>query len=426
MLILSQNPETFDEILDDFHKLSKEAFIKRLELYDRKIFASIDQQRFELIRLDERTILTTQGIITFKRRYYYDHENEQYVYLLDNQLGIPKNVRLSNELILKILDLASIMTYAEVGKHLSPEFNLSKSTIWRIINDTVIETYYDTEINRGDLKVHVQVDEKFINMHEPKKRDEKCQNKNKKRYYTVTIFAGKESYGKKGKNRLLNKTLISSANLKSLKEKVNYLLKHRYKVQDDEKIFISGDYASYIQTFADDLDVNATYVPDKYHTYKAIKDALPDFVLDDLTLNNPDFQAYLIKTTKHLDDVNIAKVRRALRINPHIFQAYLDPEYLGCSQEGQNSHVYAPRFGKYANRFHPLTIEKLALVREAHAMGATIKVCHSKRLIEEKIDLTKCPEISFSLNEPDRYVLDTRGMKPQTRKIFDEIKYGRI
>ena len=106
--ILAQTPETFDAILKNCKNYTKEFIQQRLEIFDLDIFSSIDRKRFEVVRIDERTLLTSCGIITFKRRYYYDHENENYVYLLDNQLGIPKNVRMSNELLLKILDLASI------------------------------------------------------------------------------------------------------------------------------------------------------------------------------------------------------------------------------------------------------------------------------------------------------------------------------
>lgn len=422
--ILAQTSETFDAILKNCKNFTKEFIQQRLEIFDLDIFSSIDRKRFEVIRIDERTLLTSCGIITFKRRYYYDHENENYVYLLDNQLGIPKNVRMSNELLLKILDLAAIMTYAEVGKHLSDEFELTKYTIWKVIQNTVVETYYDQEINRGNLKVHVQIDEKFINLHAPKKRDEKCKNKRKKRYYTLTIFAGEQYIGHKGKKKLLNKTLISSASLSTLKEKLNYLLFERYHVNPYEEIFISGDFATYIQNFGDDIYCPSIYVPDKFHVFKAIKDTIPGLFVDSYSMNQEEFQKYLIKETLHLENDEMAKVRTIIRKNPKIFAPYLDPEYLGCSQECQNSHVYAPRFGKHANRFNPDTVEKLSLVREAAAEGASIVVVNSKRIIEKKLDLTIYPEIKISLDEPLRYVLDTREMKKETKQMFDGIKYG--
>ena len=413
MNIVSLKSETFDSFLLKSHQIFKEDLVKALERYDRDIYCSIDHNRFHLIRIDERTILTTYGILTFKRRYYFDTFLKEYCYLLDNKLQIPKSKRMSNELILKILDLASIMSYKEVVEHLSNEFIISKYSVWKAINDVLLETYFDVDIDRKDYKVHVQIDEKYIGM---------VRSKNKKKYYTVTIFAGLKNDGKT--NVLLNKTVISSACLKDIKQKINDLLINRYKVKEDEEIFISGDFATYIQHFDESITCcKSKYVPDKFHVYKTLKDKLPpDVIVDDLSLNDKGFKKYLIKTLSKIDDVDARKLKRLLVSNPKCFETYLDEEYLGCSQEGQNSHIYAPRFGKYANRFSPSTIEKLSLIREARAMKAKVILVHKKRKIPEYID-TSIPKNPY-LEDPVRYVLDTGEMKYETAKMFNAIKYG--
>ena len=388
MNILPLINETFDSFLLKSQQIHKEAIQKSLERYDKEIYSNIDHNRFILIRLDERTILSSYGIIKFKRRYYYDSFNKEYCYLLDNQLQLPKSKRMTNELILKILDLASIMSYKEVGEHLSNEFVLSKFTIWKTIHDVLLETYFDIDIDRKDYKIHVQIDEKFIGM---------VKSKNKKKYYTLTIFAGKKLVNKSYK--LLNKTVISSAQLCVLKAKLNDLLVNRYKVSLEEEIYISGDLATYIQNFEGSIVCcKSRYVPDKFHIYKTLKDKLPDVWVDD----------------------DSKKLKRLLLKKPESLQTYLDPSYLGCSQEGQNSHIYAPRFGKYANRFSPSTIEKLSLIREARAMNAKIILVHKHRKLPELIDVS----IYEIYEEPIKYVLDTREMKYETQRMFNTIKYG--
>lgn len=410
MDILPLINETFDSFLLKSQQIHKESIQKALERYDKELYSVIDHNRFILIRLDERTILSSYGILKFKRRYYYDSFNKMYCYLLDNQLQIPKSKRMTNELILKILDLASNMSYKEVGEHLSNEFVLSKFTIWKTIHDVLLETYFDIDIDRKDYKIHVQIDEKFIGM---------VKSKNKKKYYTLTIFAGKKLVNKSYK--LLNKTVISSAQLCVLKAKLNDLLVNRYKVSLDEEIYVSGDLATYIQNFDNSITCcKAKYVPDKFHVYKTLKDRLPDVWVDDISLNNKDFQNHLIKKLSYFDDDDSKKLKRLLLRRPESLKTYLDPSYLGCSQEGQNSHIYAPRFGKYANRFSPSTIEKLSLIREAKAMNAKIILVHKHRKIPELIDIS-IPEI---YEDPIKYVLDTREMKYESQRMFNLIKYG--
>ena len=413
MTILPLKTETFDAILLNCQKYAKEFIVQRLEYYDRDIYCWVmddPSRRFTLIRIDERTILTTLGIIKYKRRYYHDNINEKNVYLLDNQLKIPHHIRMSNELIIRILDLASFMTYKEVGKHLSNEFELSKFTIWKTIRDTSIEAMYDSTIERDGLKVHLQIDEKYIGM---------IGSSNKKRYYTATIFAGKAKITDK-KYKLLNKTVLSSITLSKLAKKINQHLKERYEVKYDEEIFVSGDMALYIQNFKDCLYCKAKYVPDKFHVYKAVKDNLPGLEIDKYAINNKNYQSYLIKNLDN-ESPDSRKLKRLLIESPDIFKPYLDQDYLGCSQEGQNSHIYAPRFGKYANRFSKATIEKLSLVREAVAMNINIKIGISNREEPELLDIGYC---TINLEEPLRMYLDTREMKYETQKMFNNIKYG--
>ena len=181
MDIVPFDNETLDGFLLKSQEIRKEAIQRALERYDRDIYCPIDRKRFVSIRLDERTILSSYGISRFKRRYYYDSLTGEYCYLLDNRLQIPKSKRMTNELTLGILDLSSIMSYKEVGEHLSNEFAVSKYTVWKTINEVLLETYFDIDMDRKDLKIHVQIDEKFIGM---------VGSTDKRRYYTLTIFAG--------------------------------------------------------------------------------------------------------------------------------------------------------------------------------------------------------------------------------------------
>ena len=412
MNIVALTNETLDNFLLKSQLVHKESIQNALERYDKHIYTLIDHKRFILIRLDERTILSSYGILRFKRRYYYDSFMNEYCYLLDNMLQIPKSKRMTNELILKMLELASIMSYKQVGEHLSNEFVISKYTVCKTISNVLLETYFDVDIDRKGLKVHVQVDEKFIGM---------INSKNKKKYYTLTIFAGKEPSGKSFK--LLNKTVISSANLYDLKSRLNELLIDRYKVSIDEEIFISGDFATYIQHFENSINCcKAKYVPDKFHVYKTIKDTLPDIYVDEISLNKQDFQKHLIKELSKSDNQNSRKLKNILKKNPKCFEAYLDYEYLGCSQECQNSHLYAPRFGKYANRFAPSTIEKLSLIIEAKVMNAKVILVHKHRKIPSQIDIS----IFQSYEDVLKFDLDVRDMKYETAQMFKNLKYGGV
>ncbi|MCQ2740468.1 MAG: UPF0236 family protein [bacterium] len=421
MKIVSQISESFDTIVKNCKELSKRLIIEKIENLDKRLYVYVDKKRFTLIKIVPRTILTTAGIITYRRRYYYDEVEQNYIFILDNQLGIPKNIRMSNELILKIFDLAATMTYSEVGKHLSDEFDLSKFTIWRTIKNIEIESILPPKIRLTKERIHLQIDEKYVNINPSKKRNEKHDDKNKKRYYTSTIFAGREEIGTKGKHKLLNKSYISACNLTDLKTKINQVLKEEYGVDLRYKIFLSGDLAPYIQNFKEDITVcNAKYVPDKFHVIHDLYNIVGKS-FNELWLYDDEKLAELVLILKNSDDPNAPKYKNLITKNPTIFMTYLDKNYLGCSQEGQNSHIYSVRFGKYANRFLPSTIEKLAMVREATALGCDITIKHINREIPRKVEIIN---VEYDFSERDKPYIDLTAMKYDSQKLFRNLIYG--
>jgi hypothetical protein len=84
-----------------------------------------------------------------------------------------------------------------------------------------------------------------------------------------------------------------------------------------------------------------------------------------------------------------------------------------------NSHYYAPRFGKYANRFNPETVEKLSTIIEAEENRSEIQISQ-KENYPDLVDL----DIGHTYIERAKYVLDTSEMSYMTYKMFNKIKYG--
>lgn len=94
---------------------------KLLEECDLEL-AAIRNKSLEIVKKVSRTILTSKGQITFKRRYYYNTIDGTYTYLLDSFLRIPKYSRLSNELKIKILSSLDHLSYEAAGKDNLPDW----------------------------------------------------------------------------------------------------------------------------------------------------------------------------------------------------------------------------------------------------------------------------------------------------------------
>jgi len=88
---------------EDINSMEKAA-IKRAQLGMKEDIEELEEFLFknktdylEVIRFKKRTISTKVGDITFKRRLYYDHDTNEYVFLLDEALKIRKRKRASGD-----------------------------------------------------------------------------------------------------------------------------------------------------------------------------------------------------------------------------------------------------------------------------------------------------------------------------------------
>ena len=413
MDIISSSTTSFEQFVVDYVKDLKisglSELAKILERIDKNL-ASRRPKYLRIVKIKPRSILTSIGMLSFKRRYYYDEIECRYLYLLDAFLAIPKRNKLMYDVKIKLIEAASEMSYAKAGRYGSSEdYPVSKSTVCRLIRNSEFIIEDHRALFSNEAAIHVQLDEKFVHVKE---------NKHKKKLYTCTIFKGIRRCGEK--RMLQNRTLLANVNLSLLLKRLNLVLKDKYRVFLDDEIFISGDLASYIQHAPDKILVcKARYVPDKYHIKAALKKSL-GLVASDEELNDKNYQETLIKALDGLDDDNDArKIKTMLKRNPQCLKAYLNADYEGCSQECMNSHYYCPRFDKVPNVFRLKTLDRLAGVINARENGHRLKLGFEKGLY----DLPNF-ELGGFIIEKGRYDIDKTEMGYRTRRLFNNIEYG--
>lgn len=239
MHILPKETNQFETFVSNFIKRAKEISLdelgKILERIDKFLYIK-RPSNLKIIKLKERSILTSLGMLRFKRRYYYDELDHQYLYLLDSFMHIPKRSKMMNDIRIKIIEAASIMSYSKAGRYGSIDnYPVSKSTVCRLIAKADYYVDDNLSIIKNDDKVHIQIDEKFVSL---------SNEKNKKRHYTATIFKGVKNRSKK--RILLNRSLLSHNNQYRLFDRINHLLVNKYHIKSNEEVYVSGEVASII------------------------------------------------------------------------------------------------------------------------------------------------------------------------------------
>jgi len=87
-----------------------------LEVKDKQLAEGRDKAQWELVNCKPRTVVTTVGEITFRRRYYKNKRTGERRFLLDDWLGLEERQRLSPLLREKAVALAAEMSYHRAAK----------------------------------------------------------------------------------------------------------------------------------------------------------------------------------------------------------------------------------------------------------------------------------------------------------------------
>ena len=412
MNILANFNDSLTEYFEKVDKLAISSYAELLKTLDDELFKN-KPRYLKSIKISPRSILTTKGYITFKRRYYYDESIKKYYYLLDLKLKISKYKKLSDELILKIIDKINDASYRKIGKTIVPNHVISKSTIYRAIKNTQI--YLDekqTKIREFTGNVHLQIDEKYLRIRG---------FSNKIPLYTCCMFTDKLNIGteEKPRNKLVNKIIYGTFNMKDFVDEINYCLKNIYHVTESSEIYLSGDLAQYIRSFKNKIYVcKAKYIPDKWHVLKSINDLKRYCNMDKydraVLLN-------ALKTTPKAKIVNQGQsyIIKLIKTNDNIEKIWKIDKYLGCCQECINSHHYSQRFYRTSN-FSKETVEKINLIELSKCIGVKPKIGIRKANYE-------IPKIHYkpSFDDADKtYNVNLNSFTLQTRKLLANMIFG--
>jgi len=101
-----------------------------LEHLDCLILHSAEREGWEIVRIKERTLETTLGVLTYRRRYYKKRTLSgayAYAFLLDELLGIPARVRVTPRLNEIAVMLAAEHTYRKAAETLREVLGVSIS-----------------------------------------------------------------------------------------------------------------------------------------------------------------------------------------------------------------------------------------------------------------------------------------------------------
>ena len=248
----------------------------------------------EVIRFKKRTISTKIGDITFKRRLYFDHEADEYVFLLDEALKIRERKRASGEFLKLLVILASMMTYRQAEEVLKVAGfpTLSHTTIFNEVRafgereSKKIKEEKEGLYSQGKLKSSKQkeVPILFVELDGVMLSSQEIDS-NKFEAKMGLIHEGWEYTSPvKKRKRLINSQILSGVydSAEDFYEEVSYFINSKYNL-DKTTVILNGDGASWIQDTSYDYFDNLIVQLDRFHIKKDITVHFGKQIAEDLT-----------------------------------------------------------------------------------------------------------------------------------------------
>jgi hypothetical protein len=257
----------------------QQVMVQLLEELDKYLLAKRDQSRYLLKDRKQRTLQTLVGEVTFTRRYYWDREQEQWCFLLDEALELESHDRVGPGLLkLAVTWAARGPSYRDARDRLTDLYGaqvLSHESIRQALLHTaaVIERQEANEVVSGTgerevAALFLEADGFMVSLQGGGHQEAKL----------VVVHEGWER--RQGQGRRADYQLVNAQHLvfwrqdqEDLWEQVRGYLASRYANLESIPVIINGDGAPWIGRGAASF-VHGFYQYDRYHLARRLREAL--------------------------------------------------------------------------------------------------------------------------------------------------------
>lgn len=324
---------------------------------------------------DKRELYTVFGQLRFRRTYFRDKRNQNYVYLLDKAVGLESYDRVSGTVAVGLVEHAQEASYGESSRHVTGGA-VSRQTVMkklRLLKDLKIKPPSD---KRNVKVLHVDADEDHVPL----------QNGRNAIVPLICVYEGVRYNGKRG--RCVNPHYISSYGKTTEElwlETVDWIYA-TYDVDNIERVYLHGDGALWIKEGLNWLP-KAKMVLDKYHLRKSIfsatgsqpesREAIYSAVLNDDKKAFNQISKQLIKNAvSKAETKRIKDCLRYLRNNWEAITIYRQEACGGSCTEGHVSHVLSSRLSSRPMGWSRKGLKQMAELRAYCSSGGRVRLEH--------------------------------------------------
>jgi len=408
-----------------------------IEMMDEVYRESIHRKKTHVIERSKEpsSFISTCGVIRYSRTYFQDKKTGKCVYLADEACGITPNMRKSEDVVVEGLKHVIDSSYRISGEHATnTEDIISKQAVMKDIHSLEIPDFIPPVRSKKKVKVlYINADEDHVSLQFNKVKGDLTKDNNGRKINTLEprlacIFEGIEKESENSKrNRLVNKHYVAGVykNSEDIWEEVLRYIDTVYDEEYLEKIYIMGDGAAWIKTGMDVLGAKSCFVLDKFHLNQAIMKAIRhlgdslddarDRIDDGISCEEKDDVMKVLDIAKAYAESDNKKeqVRKTRVYIENNWEAIIRPnndEYarMGCSAEGQVSHVLSSRLSSRPLGWSKNGANNVARLRAYNANGGNIYdlIKYQKDKKERKIQEEIKEEIDKKIRKKQKTYTD--------------------
>lgn len=407
------------------------------EVYD-ELDESIRQSKhrkanWEIVRRDDKSLLTSLGNISFKKTLYKNKQTGVRTYLLDKYLEIEENTRISEDGLAKLLEEAVETSYSRAGNAVSLTDSVSKSTVKNKIHELEFPEVKKCEEKTERKYLYVEADEDHISIQKDENGKHDAMTK------LVYVHEGIECESPKGKRyKLINPHYFSGIytgdDNEQLWEEVSKYVENTYEVGSIERIYLNSDGGNWIKGGKNKIG-GLISVLDEYHLNKYVTkmtshlfDSAEDgrnMIIDAIKNGTKeDFEKVLEPIINFAEEENVVK-----RINEG--KKYIKSNWMaaklrlrgkegviGSSTEGHVSHILASRMSSRPMGWSLTGADKMSKLRAYSWNGGDML---------ELVRYQKNPEVKNTgyvvFSSSEMTVLENK-LKKNDDKYYDKLQHS--
>jgi hypothetical protein len=373
---------------ESLYELGRSIVTEVLEDMDGYIRDSAERkQRYEIVRKDPSTLLTSFGTVTYSRTYFKPKAGGQRKYLVDELAGINPHDRVSADVVINAIEEAVQSSYRKAGTKVAYDSDLSKQAVMKKVHEIeVVDAPLPNTEKKSARVLYIEADEDHVAL---QKRGRDGQRKaGISMPKLVYLHEGIDADKSTAKRHVLKNVRYFGGDIRSedLWLKVAQYIDEQYIEESIETIYISGDGASWIRQGLHWIP-KSRFVLDNHHMNKYIRLAtahLPDdrwyYALQD-AIGWPDkkmtaagFDRVLKLTENSTKREAVREAKRYILNNwdgIKIKEEKAD-EIVGCSAEGHVSHVFSERLSSRPKGWSKAGADQVAQLRIYKQNGGKI------------------------------------------------------